>query len=160
MKMKMKKWMGIFLVAMSVVLAGCSAEQPKAGVVEMERVATESKVGVEMQEKLKAQVEILNEEMKKEEAPKSQEEFMTKQQEYQKRVQTVQQQLAREFQVNVQKASADVAQEKKMGVILYKEMVAAGSIDITDDVIAKLGGKVEPKAEGTAAGEKKETPKQ
>lgn len=160
--MKMTKWMGIFLVAMSLIITGCSSEQPKAGVVDMERVATESKVGEEMQGKLKAQFEILNEEMKKEEAPKTQEEFMAKQQEYQKRMQTVQQQLAREFQVNVQKASADVAQEKKMGIILYKEMVAAGSIDITDDVIAKLGGKVEPKAESgeSASGEEKETPKQ
>lgn len=160
--MKMTKWIGIFLIGMSLLLAGCSAEQPKAGVVDMERIATESKIGEEMQGKLKAQFEILNEEMKNEEPPKTQEEFMAKQQEYQKRMQTVQQQLAREFQVNVQKASADVAQEKKMGIILYKESVAAGSIDITDDVIAKLGGKVEPKAEGgeSAAGEEKETPKQ
>lgn len=160
--MKMKKWIGIFLVGMSLILAGCSAEQPKAGVVDMERIATESKMGEEMQGKLKAQFEILNEEMKNEEPSKTQEEFMVKQQEYQKRMQTVQQQLVREFQVNVQKASADVAQEKKMGVILYKDSVAAGSIDITDDVIAKLGGKVEPKTEGSesTAGEEKETPKQ
>lgn len=159
----MKKYMGIFLVAMSLIIAGCSAEQPKAGIVDMERVATESKMGVEMQGKLKAQFEVLSEEMKNEEPPKTQEEFMAKQQEYQKRMQTVQQQLAREFQVNVQKASADVAQEKKMGVILYKDSVASGSIDITDDVIAKMGGKVEPKAEESgesAAEEKKETPKQ
>lgn len=160
--MKITKWMGIFLFALSLILTGCSADQPKAGIVDMERIAIESKMGAEMQGKLKAQFEILNEEMKNEEPAKTQEEFMAKQQEYQKRMQTVQQQLAREFQVNVQKASADVAQEKKMGIILYKEMVAAGSIDITDDVIAKLGGKAEPKAEGgeSASKEEKVTPKQ
>lgn len=159
--MKMKKWMGIFLIGISLIIAGCSAEQPKAGVVDRARIATESKVGAEMQEKLQAQIKIIGEEMDKE-PPKTQEESMAQYQEFQKRVQTVNQQLSREFQVNVEKAAADVAQEKKMGVILYKDTVAAGSIDITDDVIAKLGGKVEPKAEGdeSASGEEKETPKQ
>lgn len=158
--MKLTKWIGALLIGASLLMAGCSSEPPKAGTIDFERVLSESKVGVETEAKMKAQIEALQEEMKKEEAPKSQEEFMKKQQEFQQRAQASQQQVAREFRATLEKAASEVAQSKKMGIVLEKNQVVTGSIDITDDVIAKMGGKVEKKEEDKAGAEKGAAPKQ
>ena len=69
--------------------------------------------------------------------------MMTKQQEFQKEMQTFSQQVGREFQTSVQQASSQVAQEKKLGIVLMKDQVVSGGVDITEEVITKLGGKTE-----------------
>ena len=76
--------------------------------------------------------------------------FQIIQQEFQKEMQTFSQQVGREFQTSVQQASSQVAQEKKLGIVLMKDQVVSGGVDITEEVITKLGGKAET---APAAGE-------
>lgn len=172
--MKVTKWLGAVFIGATLLVAGCSNETPKVGVVDYERIQKESKFGSDLIKKATDQQKILQEEaknmdaeLKKMDPAKAQQEFMAKQQEFQKRAQDLDKQIATEFITEVQKASSVVAQEKKLGIVLTKERVVVGSVDITDDVIGKLGGKVEPKpaegekpAEGAKAEEKKEAPKQ
>ena len=149
--MKLTKWIGVLLIGASLLVAGCSSEQPKVGTVDTQKIVSESKVGVEATAKVQAQMEALEEEMKKSPAPKSQEEMMKIQQEYQQRAQAINLQIRQEFNANLEKATAEVAQAKKIGVVLDKGQVRYGSTDITDDVIAKMGGKVEKPAEDKKA---------
>ena len=167
--MNLTKWMGAALIGATLLVAGCSNEAQKVGVVDYERIQKESKFGAEIIQKATAQQQVLQEEGKALEAElqkmdpaKAQQEFMAKQQEFQKRAQELEKQIGIEFITGIQKASTEVAQEKTMGIVLTKAQVVVGSVDITDDVIAKLGGKVEPKPaeEAKATEEKKEAPKQ
>ena len=107
----------------------------------MERVAKESKTGHELQARLEAKKnELIAQAQSFQGSP---EQMMTKQQEFQKEMQTFSQQVGREFQTSVQQASSQVAQDKKLGIILIKEQVVSGGVDITEEVITKLGGKTE-----------------
>jgi|GEM_PF-2350323 len=155
--MKLTKWMGVLLLSVGVMVAGCSSEMPKAGTMESERIAKESKMGAELEEKIKTQMMALEEEMKNTEPPQTQEEFMALQREFQERARGIERQLLREFRVEVERASAEVAQSKKLGVVLWKENVVTGSVDITDEVIEKLGGKVEVPAADAEASEEEES---
>ena len=169
MKMKLAQWIGVALIGATLLVTGCSNEAQKVGVVDYERIQKESKFGAEIIQKATTQQKVLQEEGKALEAElqkmdpaKAQQEFMAKQQEFQKRAQELEKQIGVEFITGIQKASTEVAQEKKMGIVLTKSQVVVGSIDITDDVIAKLGGKVEakPAEEAKQTEEKKEAPKQ
>ena len=63
--MKLTKWIGVLLIGASLLVAGCSSEQPKVGTVDTQKIVSESKVGVEATAKVQAQMEALEEEMKK-----------------------------------------------------------------------------------------------
>lgn len=142
--MKSKKWWLALLVGAALLVSGCSGDTPKAGVVDLGRVASESKVGYDLGNKMMEEEKAIREDLEKGANPQSQEEAMKLQQEYQKRMSLTQQQLMKEFRTNVERAAAEIAQEKKLGVVLWKEQVVTGSVDITDEVIQKLGGKVDP----------------
>lgn len=165
--MNMKKWWMALFIGTIFVISGCSGDAPKAGVVDLGRVASESKVGHELGNKMMEEEKAIREDLEKGANPQSQEEAMKLQQEYQKRMMLTQQQLMKEFRTNVERAAAEIAQEKKLGIILWKEQVVTGSVDITDDVIQKLGGKVEPAQEkstenaagNTESSDSKEQPK-
>ena len=141
----MNKWtqiIGAILIGSTLLLAGCSgASSEKNGIVDMERVAKESKTGHELQARLEAKKnELIAQAQSFQGSP---EQMMTKQQEFQKEMQTFSQQVGREFQTSVQQASSQVAQEKKLGIVLMKDQVVSGGVDITEEVITKLGGKTE-----------------
>ena len=141
----MNKWtkiIGAILIGSALLITGCSGtSSEKNGIVDMERVAKESKIGYDLQARLEAKKNELIEQAQSFQG--SPEEMMMKQQEFQREMQTFSQQVGREFQTSVQQASAQVAQEKKLGIVLMKDQVVSGGVDITDDVITKLGGKAE-----------------
>jgi outer membrane protein len=46
--------------------------------------------------------------------------------------------LETQLEATMETATSEVAAEKKLNLILYKQGVAQGGIDVTDDVIKKL----------------------
>lgn len=46
--------------------------------------------------------------------------------------------MQQQFQSQMEGKLAEIAKEKKVGIIVYKEAVPQGGIDVTADVIAKL----------------------
>lgn len=160
--MNMKKIFGACFLGMTLlVTAGCfSSEVQKTGTVDIERIAVESQTGAEMQKKLEEMQTAIKEDLMAQE-PKTPEEMMQKQQEFQERVQAGARQIQGEFKAALREASNEVAKEQKLALVLSKDQVISTGHDITDAVIEKLGGKVEKPAEApTEAEAAKETPKE
>lgn len=46
--------------------------------------------------------------------------------------------MQRQFMSDIQSKLGDIAKDKNVGIIVVKEAVPSGGIDVTDDLIAKL----------------------
>lgn len=135
------RWIAVLMtVLVSVVLlAGCGAEKPATiGIVDMEKVMTGNPKIKQMQEQLNAKAKELTENLEKERATLKPEEFQQKEQlayaEFTK--------MKKEFEVQIeaqtQKALQEIAKEKKLGAVIYKNGLAWGGVDVTEDLLKKL----------------------
>jgi len=133
-------FMGSFLILL-VIVAGCTAEQPEIGILDMEKVLDESKRAQELKNKLvevsenleknyKEKEKKLNGEKKDEELDNIYMEFLDNKQKY-------------EGQLNkeIKSILAEVSDSKNLEIVLYKKYVKYGGTDITSGVIEKLDNK-------------------
>ena len=124
----------VFMVAM---LGGCS-NSATIGVVDMNKVMTDSPKVKELQEQLKTKGTALEEGLNKEKATLKPEEFQKRQEQAYNEFVKAQQDVKGQFDTTLNKVLEEVAKEKKLGVILHKGGVANGGIDVTDEVLKKL----------------------
>ncbi|MBQ5859697.1 MAG: OmpH family outer membrane protein, partial [Selenomonadales bacterium] len=64
--------------------------------------------------------------------------FAKKQKETMQEFMVIRKGLETQLEATMETATSEVAAEKKLNLILYKQGVAQGGIDVTDDVIKKL----------------------
>ncbi|MBP1764352.1 MAG: outer rane chaperone Skp (OmpH) [Firmicutes bacterium] len=139
---KMKKMLTVALVlaafAMTAMISGCSSAAPGIGVVDMNKVMTESPKVKQLQEQLNATGKTMSEQLEKEQASSTPEEFQKKQEKAYTEFMKTKQELEGQVDASLKQALQQVAKEKNLGVILYKNGVAQGGIDITDDLKQKM----------------------
>ena len=136
--MKMKKGLLVGMALMGTLLvAGCGSE-PQFGVLDGQRVMAESPKIQAIQQELTTKGEALQEQLRKDQKTMSAAQFAKKQKETMQEFMVIKKGLETELEATMETATSEVAAEKKLNLILYKQGVAQGGIDVTDDVIKKL----------------------
>ena len=129
----------ITLVLSTGLLAGCGNEKPSAiGIVDMQKVMTENGKIKEMQEQLNKKAQEITTTLEKERATLKPEEFQQKEQLAYAEFMKMKQEFESKIQLQIQTVLEGIAKEKKLGAVIYKNGLAWGGIDITEDVLKKL----------------------
>lgn len=110
----------------------------RLGVIDLQVITKESPKLKSYQEELNIKGKELNERLEIEKANLSPEELQMRQQAAYNEFLRVKKWYERQFEQILQQVLAEVAKEKDITVILYKNVVAFGGIDITQDVINKM----------------------
>ena len=135
------RWSALLLVMMFsvVLLAGCGAEKPSTiGIVDMQKIMTENPKIKQMQEQLNTKAQELTANLEKQRATLKPEEFQQKEQLAYAEFMKLKQEFEAQIETQTKKVLEEVAKEKKLGAVIYKNGMAWGGIDVTDDVLKKL----------------------
>ena len=138
---KSTRWSALFLAMIFsvVLLAGCGAEKPSTiGIVDMQKVMTENAKIKQMQEQLNAKAKELTDGLEKERATLKPEEFQQKEQLAYAEFMKMKQEFEAQIEAQTKKVLEEVAKEKKLGAVIYKNGMAWGGVDVTEDVLKKL----------------------
>lgn len=138
---KRNQWI-VLLIALMLstgLLAGCSNEKPSTiGIVDMQKVMTENGKIKEMQEQLNKKAQEITATLEKERATLKPEEFQQKEQLAYAEFMKMKQEFESKIQLQIQTVLEGIAKEKKLGAVIYKNGLAWGGVDITEDVLKKL----------------------
>ena len=138
---KRNQWIVLLIVLMlsTGLLAGCSSEKPSTiGIVDMQKVMTENGKIKEMQEQLNKKAQEITAALEKERATLKPEEFQQKEQLAYAEFMKMKQEFENKIQLQIQTVLEGIAKEKKLGAVIYKNGLAWGGVDITEDVLKKL----------------------
>ncbi|HWR29479.1 MAG TPA: OmpH family outer membrane protein [Negativicutes bacterium] len=138
---KYTRWSAFLVIIMvsTVLLAGCGAEKPSTiGIVDMQKVMTENPKIKQMQEQLNTKAKELTANLEKEKATLKPEEFQQKEQLAYAEFMRLKQEFETQIEAQTKKVLEEVAKEKKLGAVIYKNGMAWGGIDVTEDVLKKL----------------------
>ncbi|MCM0757979.1 MULTISPECIES: OmpH family outer membrane protein [Sporomusa] len=122
----------------ALALAGCSSSQGNIGVLDVNKVMSDSPKIKQFQEQLNTKGKELSDQLEKDKASLSAEEFQKRQEAAYGDFLKVKQDLENQIDASIKQAVEQVSTEKKLSVVLYKNSVAQGGTDITDAVIGKM----------------------
>ncbi len=135
------RWSALLLVVVlaTALLSGCAAEKPSTiGIVDMQKVMTENPKIKQMQEQLNTKAKELSQNLEKERATLKPEEFQQKEQAAYAEFMKMKQDFEAQIEAQTKKVLEEVAKEKKLGAVIYKNGMAWGGVDVTEDVLKKL----------------------
>lgn len=136
-----QRWNWVLILVMiftaTVLLSGCGSNAA-VGVLDVNKVMTESPKIKQFQEQLNTKAKDLSDALEKDKASLSQDEFQKRQEAAYGDFLKTKQDLEGQIDASIKQALDQVAKDKKIGVVLYKNSVAQGGTDITDDVIKKM----------------------
>lgn len=136
---KVWKRLGIVaaMLALTGMLAGCGGKD-NVGVVDMSRVKKEAPLVQQYKQKTEDKQKSIEKELQDAKQNMSAEDFQKKQQQAQQELNIFGASMQRQFMSDIQSKLGDIAKDKNVGIIVVKEAVPSGGIDVTDDLIAKL----------------------
>ena len=136
---KVWKRLGIVaaMLALTGMLAGCGGKD-NVGVVDMSRVQKEAPLVQQYTQKTEDKQKSIEKELQDAQQSMSAEDFQKKQQQAQQELNIFGASMQRQFMSDIQSKLGDIAKDKNVGIIVVKEAVPSGGIDVTDDLIAKL----------------------
>ncbi|MDU4960927.1 MAG: OmpH family outer membrane protein [Sporomusaceae bacterium] len=126
------------LFAISVALLGGCASSTAVGVFDANKAMTESPKIKQFQEQLNTKGKEISDKLEQEKAGISEEEFQKRQEAAYAEFLKGKQDLESQVDASIKQAIEQVATEKKLGVVIYKNATAQGGVDITDAVIQKM----------------------
>lgn len=136
---KVWKRLGIVaaMLALTGMLAGCGGKDNVGG-VDMSRVQKEAPLVQQYKQKTEDKQKSIEKELQDAQQSMSAEDFQKKQQQAQQELNIFGASMQRQFMSDIQSKLGDIAKDKNVGIIVVKEAVPSGGIDVTDDLIAKL----------------------
>lgn len=136
---KVWKRLGIVaaMLALTGMLAGCGGKD-NVGVVDMSRVQKEAPLVQQYKQKTEDKQKSIEKELQDAQQSMSAEDFQKKQQQAQQELNIFGASMQRQFMSDIQSKLGGIAKDKNVGIIVVKEAVPSGGIDVTDDLIAKL----------------------
>lgn len=136
---KVWKRLGIVaaMLALTGMLAGCGGKD-NVGVVDMSRVQKEAPLVQQYKQKTEDKQKSIEKELQDAQQSMSAEDFQKKQQQAQQELNIFGASMQRQFMSDIQSKLGDIAKDKNVGIIVVKDAVPSGGIDVTDDLIAKL----------------------
>ncbi|MDU2063701.1 MAG: OmpH family outer membrane protein [Sporomusaceae bacterium] len=134
-----KKAVGALLLLLltAVFLGGCG-KQSAIGVIDVNKIMSDSPKIKTMQEQLNTKGKELSDQLDKDKASLSPEEFNKKQEAAYGDFQKTKQDLESQIDADIKQSLEQIAKEKDLGVVIYKNSIAQGGIDITDDVLKRI----------------------
>ena len=136
-----KVWKRLGIVAAMLALTGMLAGgggKDNVGVVDMSRVQKEAPLVQQYKQKTEDKQKSIEKELQDAQQSMSAEDFQKKQQQAQQELNIFGASMQRQFMSDIQSKLGDIAKDKNVGIIVVKEAVPSGGIDVTDDLIAKL----------------------
>lgn len=129
----------VLIFAITVVLGGCSlGGNNNIGVLDVNRVMNESPKVKTLQDQLNAKGKDLSDQLDKDKPNLSADEFQKRQEAAYNDFLKTKQDLEGQIDASIKQALDQVSKTRKLGVVLYKNGVAQGGTDITDDVIKQM----------------------
>ena len=134
----MKKIVAGLLVAGAMFTFGCSGRNAEFGTVDMRKIEAEAVFVKNTQSEVSKRMEELQVEMEKALEGKTTEEQQKVMTEYSAKAQLLQSEAQNKLKSSLDNALHQVAKEKGLGAILYKDAVPQGGTDVTQAVIDKM----------------------
>ena len=134
----MKKVIAGLMIPCSLLAFGCSSRNADFGVVDMKKVEEQSQVVKDMKADYAKKAQELQASLEKDTQGQSAEEAQKVVQDKSAQMQVIQSEAQNKLKASLDTALNEVAKEKKLGAVLYKEVVPQGGVDITDEVIKKM----------------------
>ena len=133
----MKKLAVLLMLVGSLFAVGCG-RNAAFGTIDMARISKEAPIVKTTQEEAETKLKALQEEAKKETEGKTQEEADKILQEKMAKRNVIQSEAQNKLKQSLDSALMQVAKEKNLSAVIYKDVVPQGGVDVTDDVIAKM----------------------
>ena len=129
----------VALVASVFLISGCAGTGNNAiGILNVEKVMTDSAKVKQLQDQLNNRGKELSDQLEKDKPNISAEEYQKRQEAAYGEFLRTKQDLESQIDNTIKQALEQVAKEKNLGIVLYKNGVAQGGIDVTDDVLKKM----------------------
>ncbi len=139
MKRGMKQLLVAFsLFAVTGLVAGCGSSE-KAGYVDSLKVRQESAKAHELEDKVIKRQEAVQARLQKAQQEKSEAEYAVEVQKAKQEMSAFSSAMSTEYRNAVESATAQVAKEKKLTVVLDQGAMVQGGEDITEAVLDKMG---------------------
>ncbi|AIF53774.1 OmpH family outer membrane protein [Pelosinus sp. UFO1] len=136
---KGKKIALLFLIVLTAaLLGGCMSSGDNVGVIDVNKVMTESPKVKQFQDQLNTKGKELSDQLEKDKASLSPADFQKKQETLYAEFMKTKQDMEGQIDASIKQTLDGIAKNKKLSVVLYKNGVAQGGTDITDEVIKQL----------------------
>ena len=127
----------ISMVIMAVVVSGCG-QNKNVGVIDVEKVVTESPKIKVMNEELMAKHKEIEEKLNTDKTTLSEADFNNAKQAADAEFTALRKDLSGKMETEIKKKKKKIAKEKNLSVIIKKNVTVQGGVDVTDEMIAKL----------------------
>lgn len=128
---------GIYILMIAAMMAGCG-NGDKIGTVDMNQVMEKAPAAQKIKKQIEVKQAAQEKDLQQAKATLSPAAYQQQEQKIQQNMQAYSMSMQQQFQSQMEGKLAEIAKEKKVGIIVYKEAVPQGGIDVTADVIAKL----------------------
>ena len=125
-------------IAASILISGCSLSGQTVGVLDVNKVMAESPKVKEFQDQLNVKGKELSDQLEKDKASLKPEDFQKKQEAAYADFLKMKQDMESQIDGSIKQTLEQVAKDKKLSIVLYKNGVAQGGTDITDEVMKKM----------------------
>jgi len=133
-----KKMALLFMLIFTASLLGGCSSGGTIGVVDVNKVMTDAPKVKQFQEQLNVKGKELSDQLEKEKATLKPEDFQKRQEAVYGDFMKIKQDMEGQVDTTIKETLDQISKDKKLSVVLYKNGVAQGGTDITDDVIKKL----------------------
>jgi len=127
----------VLILVAAFALAGCSGAQT-IGVLDVNKVMSDSPKVKQLQDELNSKGKELSDQLEKDKGGLSAEEFQKRQETAYGEFLKIKQDMETQIDTSIQQAIDQVSKDKKLSIVLYKNGVAQGGTDITDEVMQKM----------------------
>ena len=122
---------------MAVVVSGCG-QNKNVGVIDVEKVVTESPKIKVMNEELMAKHKEIEEKLNTDKTTLSEADFNNAKQAADTEFTALRKDLSGKMETEIKTNLEKIAKEKNLSVIIKKNVTVQGGVDVTDEMIAKL----------------------
>ena len=129
--------LAISMVIMAVVVSGCG-QNKNVGVIDVEKVVTESPKIKVMNEELMAKHKEIEEKLNTDKTTLSEADFNNAKQAADTEFTALRKDLSGKMEIEIKTNLEKIAKEKNLSVIIKKNVTVQGGVDVTDEMIAKL----------------------
>jgi len=129
--------LAISMVIMAVVVSGCG-QNKNVGVIDVEKVVTESPKIKVMNEELMAKHKEIEEKLNTDKTTLSEADFNNAKQAADAEFTALRKDLSGKMETEIKTNLEKIAKEKNLSVIIKKNVTVQGGVDVTDEMIAKL----------------------
>ncbi len=129
--------LAISMVIMAVVVSGCG-QNKNVGVIDVEKVVTESPKIKVMNEELMAKHKEIEEKLNTDKTTLSEADFNNAKQAADTEFTALRKDLSGKMETEIKTNLEKIAKEKNLSVIIKKNVTVQGGVDVTDEMIAKL----------------------